>query len=174
MDICSTFAGLFNWLWHYLGSVPNFVLFSSGKCLKIEPFCVCVCVCVCVYIYMNISKIDSIFFKHIILVFFGLFFRDISIDICREPCRHSTSTLADIWIDICISPPKDGEIALWSATNCWYVVKCVSPKWNQSNNKIQWYNILVTFISKFNCRQYETKIYVFSNLSKDQFTTWQY
>jgi len=29
---------------------------------------------------------------------------DIFIDICREPCRHSTSTFADIWIDICIHP----------------------------------------------------------------------
>jgi len=40
--------------------------------------------------------------------------------------------------------PRDGEIALWSATNCWYVVKCVSQKRNWSNNKNQWYNILVT------------------------------
>ena len=26
------------------------------------------------------------------------------------------------------TPPKNGEIALWSATNRWYVVKCVSQK----------------------------------------------
>jgi len=38
-------------------------------------------------------------------------------------------------------PPKNGLIALWSATNSWYVVKCVSQKRNWSNNKNQWYNI---------------------------------
>jgi len=47
-------------------------------------------------------------------------------------------------------PPKNGLIALWSATNRWYVVKCVSQKQNWSNNKNQWYNFWVTFISKFN------------------------
>jgi len=49
-----------------------------------------------------------------------------------------------------LDPPNDGEVALWSATNCWYVVKCVSQKRNQSNNKTQWYNVLVTFIFKLN------------------------
>jgi len=43
---------------------------------------------------------------------------------------------------------------LCSATNRWYVVKCASQKWNWSNNKSQWYNILVTFIFKFNCVLY--------------------
>jgi len=43
------------------------------------------------------------------------------------------------------TPPKDGEIALWSATKRWYVVKCVSQKRNQSNNKAEWCNILVNF-----------------------------
>jgi len=42
-------------------------------------------------------------------------------------------------------PPKNGLIALWSATNRWHVVKCVSQKRNWSNNKNQWYNIFVTF-----------------------------
>jgi len=42
--------------------------------------------------------------------------------------------------------PKDGIFPLWSATNRWYVVKCVSQKRNRSHNKCQWYNILVTFI----------------------------
>jgi len=46
-------------------------------------------------------------------------------------------------------PPKNWLIALWSATNHWYVVKCVSQKRNQSNNQNQWYDILVTFIYKF-------------------------
>jgi len=41
-------------------------------------------------------------------------------------------------------------IALWLATNRWYVVKCVSQKRNWSTNKNQWYSILVTFIYKFN------------------------
>jgi len=71
-------------------------------------------------------------------------------------------------------PPKDGEIALWSATNRWYVVKYVSQKRNQSNSKDRWYNILVTFIFKFNCGQYETKIWLLSNLSNCEFTTRQY
>jgi len=43
-------------------------------------------------------------------------------------------------------PPK--KIELRSATN-WYVVKCVSQKRNQSSNKKESYNILVSFISKF-------------------------
>ena len=43
--------------------------------------------------------------------------------------------------------------ALWSATNSWYVVKCVSRNRNQSNNKQQWYNILVNFIVKLNSSQ---------------------
>ena len=47
------------------------------------------------------------------------------------------------------SPPKNGLIALWSATNRWCVVKCVSQKRNRSNNKNDWYNILVSFIFKF-------------------------
>jgi len=47
-------------------------------------------------------------------------------------------------------PPKEGEIALWSATNRWYVVKCDSQKRNQSIKKTQSYNILVTFIFEFN------------------------
>jgi len=46
-------------------------------------------------------------------------------------------------------PPKNGEIALGPNTR---VVKCkyyVSQKQNGFNNKIQWYSILLTFISKF-------------------------
>jgi len=72
--------------------------------------CVCVCVCVYKYIYIYISTYDSAFFQHMILVFWGFFsvinwyIFDISIDICREPCRHSTSKFADIWIDICAPP----------------------------------------------------------------------
>ena len=31
----------------------------------------------------------------------------------------------------------------------WYVVKCVSQKWNWSNNNNQWYNIIVTFRLKY-------------------------
>jgi len=34
-----------------------------------------------------------------------------------------------------IAPPKNGPIALWSATNRSYIVKCVSQKRNGSNNK---------------------------------------
>jgi len=47
------------------------------------------------------------------------------------------------------SQPKNGLYALWSATNRWYVVKCVSQKRNRSNNNKIWYNILVSFIFKF-------------------------
>ena len=54
-----------------------------------------------------------------------------------------------VYCGIMLWPPKNGLIALWSATNRWYVVKCVSQKRNWSNNKSQWYNILVTFILKF-------------------------
>jgi len=66
---------------------------------------------------------------------------------------------------------KDGEIALWSATNCWYVVKCVSQKRNQSNNKKRWYNILVIFTFKLKYLENETKIWLLSNLSNCRFTT---
>jgi len=71
-------------------------------------------------------------------------------------------------------PPKDGVIALWPDTR---VVKCknyVSQKQNRFNNKIHWYSILLTFISKFMARLLWTKIRVHSNLNNCQFTTWQY
>ena len=62
-------------------------------------------------------------------------------------------------------PPKNGEIALCElATNSWYV----------KNDKDQWCNILITFKFKFNSGQYETNIFVLSNLSKDAFTSSQY
>jgi len=83
-------------------SVSNFLHFFSCKCLKNEPFCRCVCVCIYIYIYIYISTYDSAFFQHMILVFWGFspvinrYIFDISIDICREPCRHSTSIFADI------------------------------------------------------------------------------
>jgi len=48
-------------------------------------------------------------------------------------------------------PPKNGEIALWLATNRGCVVKYVSQKWNESNNKYTWFNILVIGMMKFNC-----------------------
>ena len=100
-------------------------------------------------------------------------------DIRMYTCTHTTYLIwhtytHDIWVCmhttytsktyICI-PPKDAEIALWSATNRWYVVECFSQKRNQSNNKNRWYNILVTFIFKFNCGQYKTKTWLLSNLS---------
>jgi len=80
--------------------------------------CVCVCIYIYIYIYIYISTYDSAFFQHIILVFlcfnfminrniFYIFF-----DIYREPCRHSTSILADIWIDICIHPYPRGSCGL--------------------------------------------------------------
>ena len=47
-------------------------------------------------------------------------------------------------------------------------------KRNQSNKSNLSYNILVTFIGKFNCRRYETKIWLLSNLSKDKKTTRHY
>ena len=58
-----------------------------------------------------------------------------------------------------LHPPKNEEIALSSATNRRYALKCVSQKRNWSNNKDQWYNILVTHsqtahpdvISSFGC-----------------------
>ena len=49
-------------------------------------------------------------------------------------------------------PPKNGLIALWPNTR---VVKCkysVSQKQNGLNNMYHWYNILLTFISKFTDR----------------------
>ena len=46
-------------------------------------------------------------------------------------------------------PAKNGLIPLWSATNHWYVVKCVAQKRNQSSNNNEWYNVLVNFIFKF-------------------------
>jgi len=73
-----------------------------------------------------------------------------------------------------LHPPKNGVIALWPNTR---VVKCkyyVSQKQNGFNNKFHWYSILLTFIFKFTARLLRTKIYVLSNLSNWQFTTWQY
>ena len=55
-------------------------------------------------------------------------------------------------IYIHVNPPKNGLIALWLNTR---VVKCkysVSQKQNGFNNKVHWYNILLTFIPKFTVR----------------------
>ena len=54
-------------------------------------------------------------------------------------------------------PPTNGVIALWPNTR---VVKCqyyVSQKQNGYNDKIYWYSILLTFISKFTARLLWTK-----------------
>ena len=62
-------------------------------------------------------------------------------------------------------PPKNGVIALWPNTR---VVKCkyyVSQKQNEFNNKIHWYNSLLTFKYKFTAGLLWTKIYVLSDLS---------
>jgi len=67
IDICSTFAGLFNRHWNFWESVPIFLHFSSWKCLKNEPFCVCVCVCVCVRVCVYI-------YQHMILHFSNVWF----------------------------------------------------------------------------------------------------
>jgi len=64
------------------------------------------------------------------------------------------------------SPPKNGLFALWLATNRSYVVKCVAQKRNRSNNKNQWYNILVNFIFKFIYGLYSSKKYVYSKVSE--------
>jgi len=50
------------------------------------------------------------------------------------------------WVIVCHTcrwhsmSPKNREIALWLATNRWYVVQHVSQNQNESNNKQQWYN----------------------------------
>jgi len=44
-------------------------------------------------------------------------------------------------------PPRNGEIALWSNPRVAKCKYCVSQKRNEANNKGQWYNILLTFIS---------------------------
>ena len=52
-----------------------------------------------------------------------------------------------------MTPPKNGVIALWPNKR---VVKCkyyVSQKQNGFNNKIQWYNILLTLEFKFTARR---------------------
>ena len=111
IDIYSTFAGLFNRHWHFLESDPNFLHFFSWKCLKNKPFCGCVFVCVYMYIY-NINIWFCIFSTYGFLGFFSVinwYIFDISIDICREPCRHSTSTFEDIGIDICVHPWCQGR-----------------------------------------------------------------
>ena len=64
-----------------------------------------------------------------------------------------------------VGPPKNGVIALWPNTR---VVKCkyyVSQNQNGFNNKIHWYGILLTFMSRFTARLQWTKICVLSNLS---------
>ena len=49
-------------------------------------------------------------------------------------------------------PPKNGEIALWSNKRVVKYKYCVSQKQNGFDNKIQWYNILLTFIFQFTAR----------------------
>ena len=73
-------------------------------------------------------------------------------------CDSSYSMWVTLWLGMwlyvnlreCVTlQPKNGVIALWSNTR---VVKCkyyVSQKQNEFNNKIHWYNTLLTFIYKF-------------------------
>ena len=63
----------------------------------------------------------------------------------------SKYTCVCVYICICIHLPKNGEIAMWSSTRVVKYKYDVSQKQNGLNDKYQWYNILVTFISKFKC-----------------------
>jgi len=81
-----------------------FCTFSRENAWKMSLFVgICVCVCINIYISRKILHIRFCFFGAFCPLIIRYVF-DISIDICREPCRHSTSTFADIWIDICIHP----------------------------------------------------------------------
>jgi len=145
------------------------------KCIRIYTYmhihkiCACIyaCIYMCIYtyVYICIHMYTYVYICICIYVYICIF--------CAR-LIYTSYTYEYIYMYTHVYLPKDGEIALWSATNRWYVVKCVSQKRNQSNNKTQWYNILVTFIFKFSSGQYETKIYLLSNLSNCRFTTGQY
>jgi len=69
IDICLTFAGLFNRHWHFWSQSLIFYTFSRENAWKMSLF-VCVCVCVCVYIYRHMIP----HFSKIWFWFFGAFF----------------------------------------------------------------------------------------------------
>jgi len=46
-----------------------------------------------------------------------------------------------------LPPPKNGEIALWPNTCVVKCKYCVSQKQNEANDKAQWYNVFLTFVS---------------------------
>jgi len=76
IDICSTFAGLFNRHWHFLESVPNLIALFLVKMQKKIVFawlCACVCVCIYIYTYVYISTYFSAFCQHLFLVFWAFF-----------------------------------------------------------------------------------------------------
>jgi len=48
-----------------------------------------------------------------------------------------------------MNPPRNGEIALWLLMNSLMCSKYVAQERNESNNKNQWYDILLNLIFEF-------------------------
>ena len=107
--------------------------------LMYEPI-IYLCLCVLIYfwcfVYVDIYIYVYFFFKLLLceVHHFWWFMFIVSAYVCR------LKFIFYFAFNLFTRPPKDGEIALWSATNRRYVVKCVSQKriWSQ---KSQSYNI---------------------------------
>ena len=82
-------------------------------------------------------------------LFFCRFFLSLAVvfGFVNTPLKSlENARMATALVFLSFFPPKNGLIALWSATNRWYVVKYFSQTRIWSNIKIQRYNNFVTFI----------------------------
>jgi len=108
------------------------------RCLSGEMFLLCFCSSNLLYSW----AIQIFFPSHLTVTYFlsrvtlQLWLKSISEAVCSNLTWRPA-----IWQEDVL--PKNGEIALLLATNCWYVVKCDSQQQNWSNNKSRWWNILV-------------------------------
>jgi len=120
----------------------DFVLLCAFVCVR-GCLCVFVCICVCLCVIASgcvcVRGCVCVLARARVCVRFS-FSVFLSLSLYVYIWKHTPIT-TNIHTVIYQLPPKNGEIALWTATNRWYVVKSVSSKRNWSNNKNQWYNI---------------------------------
>jgi len=121
-------------------------------CYGSWPSCINSSTHVCVYIFVHIrhtQRVNSstqvcvyIFTLYIyshtyVYISVGTYIYIVAHTLTTQICNSSQRVL---W------PPKNGEIALWPNTRVVKCEYCVSQKWNEAKDKVQWYNFLLTFI----------------------------
>jgi len=125
---------------------------------------VCVYICIYIYIYTNIYTCTSSkppIYCSIYIISMILFMLHSPIPMPPVLRIVTIST----YIYIYAYPRKNGDIALYLATNCWCLVNYVSHKRNESNGGNQWCSILLTFMFSFTTGVFGRIKYVYSVIS---------